>query len=81
MKGRLLGALASCVALVALPLSAQAAAPSWPNYHQDLGHTGNDTAAPPLSALQNQWTSATLDGAIYAEPLVVGHILIVASAV
>jgi PQQ enzyme repeat len=79
MKGRVWGIAIVCLAVAALPLSAQAAAPVWPNYHQDLGHTGNDTAEPPLSAVASQWTSATLDANVYAQPLIVGHIVIVAT--
>jgi len=79
MKRGIVGAVALCLALAASPLTAQAAAPMWPNYHQDLGHAGNDTAEPPLSAVGSKWTSATLDASVYAEPLVVGHVLIVAT--
>jgi outer membrane protein assembly factor BamB len=79
MKGRILGAVALCLALVAVPLTAQAAPPVWSNYHQDLGHAANDTAEPPLSVVGSQWTSAVLDGAVYAEPLVVNHVVIVAT--
>jgi outer membrane protein assembly factor BamB len=74
VRAAILGLVAACV-----PLSAQAAAPVWPNYHQDLGHAGNDTAEPPLSAVGSQWTSAPLDGDVYAEPIVVGHVVIVAT--
>jgi hypothetical protein len=79
MKRRMVGAVALCLALVAVPLSVLAAAPNWTNYHWDLAHTGNDTAEPPLSAVGSRWNSVPLDGDIYAEPLVVGHILIVAT--
>ena len=79
MKGRALIAAVGLASALAFPLTAQAAAPAWPNYHQDLGHNGNDTAEPPVSAVGSQWTSAVLDADVYAEPLVVGHILIVAT--
>ena len=66
------------VALVALsaPLSARA---DWLNYHYDLGHTGNDTSGPAATELVRAWTSAALDGAVYAEPLVVGSTVLVAT--
>src|ERR671936_347091 len=79
MKGRLRAVLLACLAAVAVPLTAQAAAPAWPRYHQDLGHNGNDVDAPALSAVGSQWTSPVLDGAVYASPLVVNHVVIVAT--
>ena len=79
MKGRALVILIACLALVLSTIGAGAAAPSWPTYHQDLVRSGNDTGEPPLSAVGSRWTSGTLDGNVYAEPLVVGHTLIVAT--
>jgi len=60
-------------------LSLPAAAADWPTYHRSNLRDGNDTAAPPFSAIGQQWISATLDGQIYAEPLVVGTQVIVAT--
>jgi len=78
VKGRVASVVLSCL-LAAVPLTAHAAAPQWPNYHQDPGHAGNDTAEPPLSTVGSRWTSGNLDGDVYGEPLVVNHTLIVAT--
>lgn len=50
----------------------------WPVYHRDPARTGNDPAFPALEALTTRW-SAPLDGAVYAEPLVVGGRVIAAT--
>ena len=43
----------------------------WPTYHGDPARSGV-AAGPPLGDVQHAWTSPTLDGDVYAEPLVVG---------
>lgn len=51
----------------------------WPVYHLDAARTGNaNTALAPSGALSIAWTKK-LDGAVYAEPLVVHGQLIVAT--
>ena len=58
---------------------ATAAAADWPTYHHDAGRTGADAPGVDLSLAGPEWTSATLDGGVYAEPLVVGSNVIVAT--
>jgi polyvinyl alcohol dehydrogenase (cytochrome) len=60
-------------------LSLPAAAADWPTYHRSNLRDGNDTSASPFSAIGQQWVSPTLDGHVYAEPLVVGTQVIVAT--
>jgi outer membrane protein assembly factor BamB len=57
---------------------AQSTAADWPVYHLDAQRTGMAVGFPaPSGALSKVWT-AKLDGAVYAEPLVVGgHIIAV----
>jgi outer membrane protein assembly factor BamB len=61
------------VALIALVLSMTAtpafAGSSWPVYHGDGLRTGHDTTEPGLLPLHSAW-SATLDGAVYGQPVV-----------
>jgi predicted secreted protein len=59
------------------PAAAKPVFPNWPTYHRTDGRAGVAVAAakPPL---HQAWT-ATLDGAVYGEPLVVNGQLIVAT--
>ena len=43
----------------------------WPTYHRNNARDGNATNLAPLSTLSVAWT-ASLDGAVYGQPLVVG---------
>ncbi len=52
---------------------------AWPTYHMDNSRSGNDLNEPAFSTVNNLWTSAQLDGMIYAEPLVVGTTVYVAT--
>ncbi len=80
-----LALLVGSVTLVALPRPYQlaprltASAGAWPTYHMDNTRSGNDVNEPAFNAVTNLWTSAQLDGAIYAEPLVVGSTVYVAT--
>ncbi|HEX9236781.1 MAG TPA: hypothetical protein VF972_10940, partial [Actinomycetota bacterium] len=61
------------------PRTSPRAAPTftdWPTYHLDAARTGYDPSTPAISTLASAWTR-TLDGAVYAEPLMVNGILIV----
>ena len=60
--------------------SAQPAAssPAWPTYHRDLARTGNDPRAPRVTRVRPAW-SASVDGNVYAEPLVAGGRVIAAT--
>ena len=51
--------------------STSPAAGDWPTYHRDNARDGNAPDLAPLSTLSVNW-SATLDGAVYGQPLVVG---------
>ena len=59
------------------PLPALAGA-DWPTYHRDALRTGNVAGAPDPQGLYPAWR-VSLDGAVYAEPLVVGGRVIVAT--
>lgn len=50
----------------------------WPTYHQNSARTGYVAGAPDPGQLNRAW-SKQLDGAVYAEPLVVGGRVIVAT--
>ena len=51
----------------------------WPTYHRDTSRSGYDPLIPEFSSVKLNWTSTTLDGDVYAEPLVVGTNVIVAT--
>jgi outer membrane protein assembly factor BamB len=51
----------------------------WPTYHRDVSRTGFDPGAFSEEPPHLLWTSAGLDGDIYAEPLVVGGRVLVAT--
>jgi len=48
---------------------------SWLTYHRDLARDGYDPDEPSVSAPSLVWQSHTLDGAIYAEPLIDGGLV------
>jgi outer membrane protein assembly factor BamB len=50
----------------------------WPTYHRDAARLGQG-AAGPFTAVDVAWTSGALDGDVYAEPLVVRGLVIVAT--
>ena len=75
----LLATLAAGLSLLCLPTLAQAAGTDWPTYHRDNFRGGNDSSASPfVGPLIPRWTSVSLGNSIYAEPLLVGNLLIVA---
>jgi outer membrane protein assembly factor BamB len=57
---------------------AAAAAASWPTYYGDVARTGLTTDGPKQAAsVRQQWASPTLDGDIYAQPLIAaGHVIV-----
>ena len=61
-------------------VSAAAAGPAaaWPTYHGDNRRSGVSSTSGPKPPLKRAWTK-TLDGAVYAQPLVIGKRLIVAT--
>jgi outer membrane protein assembly factor BamB len=62
------------------PKSATSTAANWGTYHHDLARSGYDSQQPTFGSVVPGWaTPATVDGAVYAEPLVVGSTVIVAT--
>jgi outer membrane protein assembly factor BamB len=53
-------------------------AANWPTYHASLARTGIDTTSPGFSGLRRIW-GQQFDGQVYAEPLVVGNRVYVAT--
>ena len=52
------------------PQAAAAVSGAWTTYHHDNAHTGFDGTQTAAAGATAGWTSATLDGQVYAEPLV-----------
>ena len=50
----------------------------WTTYHLDNARTGNDTAEPSATTVTSAWNT-TLAGQVYAEPLIVGNTVLVAT--
>ena len=65
------------------PKRVAAAAPtpngSWTVYHHDNAHTGYDATQPAATGGTVGWTSPTLDGSVYGEPLVYGGLVYVST--
>ena len=76
---RLICLLSAATAALVVVTGAAAQTTLWPTYHFDAGRSGNDTGEPAFSGLSSSWTTGSLDGAIYAEPLVAGSDVIVAT--
>lgn len=55
------------------------AATDWPTYHHDFARTGQDAAQPPATSITPGWSVDGLDGPVFAEPLIVGNQVIVAT--
>jgi outer membrane protein assembly factor BamB len=60
------------------PAQPAAAGTAWPTYHRDLARTGNDPRAPRATRVRRAW-SGSVDGDVYAEPLVVGGRVVAAT--
>src|SRR5438105_1731778 len=66
--------------LATLLLAAQVPAfADWPTYHKDAARTGADSTAPALTSATQQWAHTGLDRNVYAEPLVYGTMVLVAT--
>jgi outer membrane protein assembly factor BamB len=52
--------------------------PDWTTYHRDLARSGSVSDTPDPTQLIRAW-STPLDGAVYAEPLVIGGLLVAAT--
>jgi outer membrane protein assembly factor BamB len=59
--------------------AAQSRAGGWVTYGHDAQRTGVDPTSPPAGSVGPAWTTPALDGAVYAQPLVVGATVIVAT--
>ena len=77
------GTLAVLATIVTTLATAATAAPTstddWPTYHHDAARTGAVDAGPDPASLRQLWRTPQLDGSIYAEPIIVGHTVIVAT--
>jgi len=74
----------TAVALPAIALIAPATPNStptslWPTYHLNAARGGFDSTEPSFRSMRSAWTAGPLDGAVYAEPLVDGSDVIVAT--
>ncbi len=52
---------------------------NWPTYHRDMLRSGYDPLTPLTTQVSPNWNSSTLDGDVYAEPLIVGTQVMVAT--
>src|ERR1700674_5302510 len=54
---------------------------AWTTYHHDDAHTGNDPAAPAIASVAPTvgWVESTLDGEVYAEPLIYNGVVYAAT--
>src|SRR2546425_1955210 len=59
--------------------TAASEASGWPTYHRDLSRSGHDATSPSLLRAHRAWVSASLDGQVFAEPLVSGSRVFVAT--
>src|ERR1700691_5637506 len=60
------------------PSAASSAAADWPTYDRTAERSGVSVSSPALVAVRHSWT-VSVDGAVYAQPLVVGSEVIVAT--
>jgi outer membrane protein assembly factor BamB len=61
------------------PAPAPTPAAAWAAYHHDAARTGRADDQTPIGQVHKLWESAALDGNVYAEPLIVGERLLVAT--
>ena len=52
---------------------------AWLTYGHDAARSGVDPSSPPVSSPRRAWTSPRLDGAVYAQPLIDGDTVLVAT--
>lgn len=80
LRSFLISTLAALLGFAATgPSTAQAVVYDWPTYHHDNFRGGSDPSNIPFNGpLLPKWTSVPLGDTIYAEPLLVGNLLIVA---
>jgi outer membrane protein assembly factor BamB len=71
--------LVACVGLglMAAPVAVSAASDDWPTFQRSSDRSGVAAAGSSFSGVQPTWTTAGLDGNVYAQPLYVGgHVLV-----
>ena len=51
----------------------------WPTYHHDFARTGRDDTQAATAQITPDWSASGLDGAVYAEPHIVGNLVLVAT--
>jgi hypothetical protein len=78
VAGAVLALLAAGLPAVSAPASATAAPADWPTYHGSANRAGYAADMPPAGTVRVA-TQRTLDGAVYASPLVIGGTTIVAT--
>src|SRR5437016_11313504 len=59
--------------------TAFAADGDWPTYHHSADRAGNAASGSSFSDVQATWSSGSLDGPVYAEPLYVGGRVLIAT--
>lgn len=69
----------SSAGTVTAPATTPLASASWLTYHSDGFRSGADTTSPSPASPSPAWSSPALDGAIYAEPLVDGDLVLIAT--
>jgi hypothetical protein len=52
---------------------------TWTVYHRDDAHTGNDPSLPKVTSVSAGWSSAALDGEVFAEPLIYNGVVYAAT--
>lgn len=70
---------APSVSSSAPPATTPVAGADWTTWGHDAGRSGHTDDGPTATGLHNVWTSAPVDGEVYAQPLVVGGQVIVAT--
>jgi outer membrane protein assembly factor BamB len=64
---------------LAAPAAAPVRLPDWPTYHRDQRRYGYEPTMPRVSGGMRSWWNLRLDGAVYASPLFVNDVAIVAT--
>jgi outer membrane protein assembly factor BamB len=72
---------ASSTTTAAAPTTTSAPAKSvdWPTYYVDAARTGSSASGPKATPVQERWVSPSLDGDVYAQPLIVGNRVLIAT--
>ena len=88
LRGVLLIAWLATLALVVFSIPSQsvpihprlaAVSGAWTQYHRDDAHTGNDPTLGSVSFVSTGWTSAAMDGEVFASPLIFNGVVYAAT--